>query len=208
MTNDLQSVKEDISFMKALMVDDGNALVREGAVLCTVGVVFGLNALRLFALESGWLNLPAVLRHVIPWDAFIIFFIALAILLSRLPSLARSAGARATSSAWTAVGIGLGVAVVSLAAAGWRLGQPTLFLSVFPLVLFTLYGAAWSVAFSARRRTWFGGIAIGCYGTAIVGGMLVGTPAVWLVLALGLFFLIGLPGFLIMRQVRTETNKT
>ena len=102
------------------------------------------------------------------------------------------------------VGVGITVAVIALAVGAWRLGLPQLVTQTFSVVLFSLYGSAWGVAFAINRRTQSGFIASGCFAGAILCGVFMGMPGEWLVLALGLYLLVALPGALMVRQARSE----
>jgi hypothetical protein len=46
MNDSMQSIRDDIAFMKAMAEDGGRALARDGAIMVVVGVIFGLDALR------------------------------------------------------------------------------------------------------------------------------------------------------------------
>jgi hypothetical protein len=135
-------------------------------------------------------------------DALAIFVVILAIALRRFPVSRAGAASRAMSAAWTSVGLAFGIAVLGLAAGAWRLSQPKLVVSVLPLVLFTLYGAAWCVAFAVKRRGWHACIAAGSFATVLASGICMGTPGEWTIFALGLFLWVAAPGVAIMRQAR------
>ncbi len=91
---------------------------------------------------------------------------------------------------------------IALVIAGRRLGLPLLPAWVFPLVLFTLFGSAWSVAFAVRRRGAFAFNAAASYLAALLCGVVMGRPEEWLVLAGGLFLLVAAPGATILRASR------
>jgi hypothetical protein len=80
---------------------------------------------------------------------------------------------------------------------------PSIVLWVFPVALFTLYGAAWSVAFAVRRRVAFAVVAAGCYAVALGCGLLMGQPEEWLLLSFGLFTFVAAPGFAVVRLARS-----
>ena len=120
-------------------------------------------------------------------------------LLARVPKNGRSA------VAWVAVVSMLASLLnwgLSLVFGGLRLHQPNLVLQVFPILLFTLYGAGWGVAYAVKRKAWFAWIVLGCFLAALGSGALMGSPDQWLVLALGLFAFVAAPGAVIVRQAR------
>ena len=67
-------------------------------------------------------------------------------------------------------------------------------------MLFTLYGAAWSVVFVVHRRAWYGAIAAACYVMAFLCGLVMSSPTEWLVLSLGTFALVAAPGAVMWRE--------
>jgi hypothetical protein len=71
---------------------------------------------------------------------------------------------------------------------------------VFPLILFTLIGAAWGVAYAVRRRRIFALAAAGSFGAAVLCGVLMGRPEEWLVLSGGLVLLLAVPGGMIVHS--------
>jgi hypothetical protein len=119
----------------------------------------------------------------------------------RLPP-ATGAAARALSNAWNGVGVALTAGGLGLFAAGWRQHDASFVLATFPILLFSLYGAAWGVAFAVKRLNWFAWISAGCFAAAIAEGLLYKSPHQWLVLSIGLFLLVGLPGLVILKKAR------
>jgi hypothetical protein len=201
MVNDLQALKDDIAFMRALTEDSGHSMAREGAILAAVGIIFGLTALQYWLLRMEVFTVPRSWQPFLWMDGVIVYLITLSLIHHRFPKRP-GVGPRAMEAAWAGVGIGITVAAIALLASGWRLQMPMLASGAFPIVLFTLYGTAWGVAFAVRRRTWFALVAIGCSATAVACGFLIGTREEWLVLTLGLFALVAVPGFVILRQAR------
>jgi hypothetical protein len=64
--------------------------------------------------------------------------------------------------------------------------QPLLVIWVFPLILFTLYGATCCIAFAVKRRIWFAGLALGWFITALGCALWIGSSDEWAILGLGL----------------------
>ena len=203
MSNDLQELKADIAFVRALTDDGGHAFARSGALLVVVGAVFGLVNLQYWLVYREILAVP---RAWVPWlwlEGVVVLLVALPFVIRRFPARP-SAASRAMLAAWSAVGVGITAAAIALAIGGQRMGIVSFVPMVFPIVLFTLYGAAWWVAFAVKRQTWFALVAAACFLGAIVCGFVMGTPNTWLVLALGLFLLVAFPGVAILRQARRE----
>ncbi len=199
MGDDMQVLKDDIAFMRALTEESGHSMAREGAILAAVGIIFGLTALQYWLLRMEVFTVPRSWQPFLWLDGVIAYLITLTIIHRRFPKRP-GVGPRAMEAAWAGVGIGITVAAIALGVSGWRLQMPMLASGAFPIVLFTLYGTAWGVAFAVKRRTWFALVAIGCSAAAIACGFLIGTHEEWLLLSLGLFALVAVPGFVILRR--------
>jgi hypothetical protein len=203
MSNDIQELKADIAFVRALTDDGGHAFARSGALLVVVGVVFGLVNLQYWLVYRELLAVP---RAWVPWlwlEGVAVLLVAMPLVMRRFPARP-SAASRAMLAAWGAVGIGITAAGIALGIGGERMGFVSFVPMVFPIVLFTLYGAAWWVAFAVKRQTWFALVAGACFLAAIACGFVMGSQNAWLVLALGLLLLVALPGAAIVRQARRE----
>jgi hypothetical protein len=201
MVDDMQTLKDDIAFMRGLAEESGHSMAREGAILAAVGVIFALTALQYWLLRMEVFTVPRSWQPFLWMDGVIAYLITLTFIHRRFPKRP-GVGPRAMEAAWAGVGIGITVAAIALVVSGWRLQMPMLASGAFPIVLFTLYGTAWGVAFAVKRRAWFALVAIGCSATAVMCGFLIGTNEEWLVLSLGLFALVAVPGFVILRQAR------
>jgi hypothetical protein len=203
MSDEIETLKADLAFVRGLTDDGGSALALTGALLVVVGAAFGLVNLQYWLVYRGILELPAAW---VPWlwlEGAAVAVVAGGIV-SRRCATKPSAASRGMLAAWTAVGIGITVAAVALAVGGQRLGVPRLVPAVFPVVLFVLYGAAWWVAYAVTRRAWFGLVAAACFAASIGCALVMGGADEWLVLALGLFVLGAAPGIAIVRLARRE----
>jgi hypothetical protein len=199
MSEDIRRIRDDISFIRTIMEDDGSVLRASGVGLLVAGTVFGLAALRSFALASGWLHWPQALQPFLAWDAPAAFFLVLLPVLATM-SRGRSAQAAALSStsravwaSWAAVGIGYAVAAVSLSLAGSHAAES---------VLFAFWGCGWFIAAAAYRRARFALVALGCYLVALGTGLLSGGPYEALLMAVALWVLVALPGLMVLKQAR------
>jgi hypothetical protein len=201
MSDEIQQLRDDIAFVRSMVEDDGSVLRASAIGLLVAGIVFGLAALRAFALDSGWLRWPEALRPLLSWDAPLLFFLVLLPVLAissagARPSFATiSAASRAVWASWAAVGIGYAVAAASLSIAG---------LHGASAVLFAFWGSGWLSAAAAYRRRRHLLISLGCYLSAITAGFLEGTPREHLLMALAFWALVALPGLMILREVRAR----
>jgi hypothetical protein len=150
---------------------------------------------------------PLAMARILGWGLWVagivVMVAALMIARRRLPP-ATGASARALSNAWSGVGVANTAGGLGLLAAGWRMHDATFVLATFPILLFSLYGAAWGVAYAVKRMSWFAWVGAGCFAAAIGEGLLYGSPHQWLVLSIGLFLLVGLPGLAILKKARAQ----
>jgi hypothetical protein len=200
MNEDIRRIRDDISFIRSVTEDDGTVLRASATGLLVAGTVFGLNALRAFALGAGWLHWPEVLRPFLPFDAVVLFFLLLLPLLALQargrPAPVRSAmsaTSRAVWASWAAVGIGYGATALSLALAGSHAAGNT---------VFAFWGGGWLVAAAAYRRMSLALVALGCYLAAIGAGLLAGGPYSSLLMAVAMWLLVALPGLLVLHHAR------
>jgi hypothetical protein len=200
MHDDLKGLKDDIAFIRSLTEESGHSLARAGAVLAAAGVIFGICALQYWLIFAGMLEVPS------PWRAWlwvveaVLFFAAVAAITRGTPASGQAA--RVAHAAGACVGIGAVASGIALALGSHRLAAPWLPAGVLPLILFTLYGSAWAVAFAILRKPAFAIVASACFLAAVLCGALLGSPAEWLVLSIGLFGLVALPGIMMWRQAR------
>src|SRR5579862_4647982 len=199
--SDTQSLKDDLAFLRGLADDGGKGLARDGFALAVIGLVFGALSLVFWLVFLGPL---AGARQLVVWlwlAAIAAMFLLIGAANRRLPA-STGAAARAMSAAWRGVGLGLTAGGLGLLAAGWRLGDSGFVLATFQILLFALYGAAWGVAYAVKRLSWFGAVSLGCFAGAVLEGLLYRSPHQWLVLSIGLFVLVGVPGLVILRKAR------
>lgn len=203
MTDDqMQSVKDDIAFMRALAAEGQRTPLLGGRILAAAGLIFAAASLLYWALITGLLDLPR------GWGSFGIWMGALAVFLLALSLLSRSiaqkpgAGSptnRASGSAWMAIGMSIFAMGVSYAAAGWKL-QSEEVMATFPSVIFALYGAGWAVAASMTGKSWLWFVAIGSWAMSPVLGWFAGSSEQYLAYAAALILLTFVPGVVLTRQ--------
>lgn len=197
MSEDIRRIREEISFIRELAEDDGSVQRASGMGLFVAGCVFGLAALRAFAIGRGWLHWPEAL---LPWDAPALFFLVLLPALAlrsrrRAPrAVAINATSRAVWAGWAAVGVGYAVAALSLSLAGVHAAAS---------IVFAFWGCGWLIAAAAYRRGSYLTVALGCYVVAPVMGLLAGGRYEALLMAVALWLLVALPGLLVIKQAQT-----
>jgi hypothetical protein len=199
MTDQLRDLKEDISYVREQMGDDGTILFASGAGLCLCGLLFGFTVLRDALIDSGWIHYPPVLRSLIPWDAalfFVMAFVSFAVYFKKTRRQfetrwgAMSATARAMWASWASVGLGHLAASIAMSQAGLDLSTVT---------LFAFWATGWCVFWAIYQRHWMAAAAIISYLFAIATGMAWGTPAVGFITASGFIVVAAIPGALLIR---------
>lgn len=201
MSNEADRIRDDVAFLRDLAEGSISGQARDGAVLTAIGGIFALVALQYWAVDANLFAIPQDWRAWLWLDGVAPFLIVLALIETRMKR-GRGPGSRAIAAAWAGFGLALSAAVIGLLAAAWRLGQPLLAAQLFPIILFSLLGACWGVAFAVRREVGFGLAAVGAGFAAILSGALAGRPIEWLALAAGLALLVGAPGLLVLRGSR------
>jgi hypothetical protein len=199
MTRDRQSAIDDIAYLRELTQDTLSA--RAGAAMITVGVVFAAVTFAYWLMFSGRIGGLATVGAYL-WMAGVVLMVLIAAGLNRRLPPSRGAASRGLSAAWGITGCAMIAPCLGWLIGGARIGQPHLVLWVFPALLFTLYGAAWIVAWVVRRRAWFGLVGAARFAAAFAEGALAGSADQWLVLSAGLVLLVAAPGAAIVRQAR------
>ena len=206
MTRDqVQSVHDDIAYMKALAQEGRQAPLLGGSILITAGLVFGLASIIHYAIDSGLIALPPVSYAFLWGAAGLIFFAVLMTQIRRTDRKpgAQSAANRAAGAGWMGVGLGVFVMALSMNVISWK-AQSDIPFMIFPSLIFALYGAGWAVSATMSDQKWQWKLAIACWIAAPLIAFLIGSPLMWLAYAAGLFAFALLPGVLLVRQEPSE----
>ncbi|MNX40962.1 hypothetical protein D3C86_713550 [compost metagenome] len=206
MTRDqIQSVHDDIAYMKALAQEGRQAPLLAGPVLVAAAVIFGAANLGQWALVSGVVTAS-------PWaplwlwiGAGVAFGIVLAMLIQRMKSKpgCNSAGNRAVGTAWSAVGYGIFATWLGLMAIGFQSGDWSA-MRLMPTIVFVAYGSAWMVAGAMTETRWMTVIAILAYVGAVAMAWFSSTPVLYLIFTFMLLAVALVPGMILMRQEPSE----
>lgn len=209
MTNDLDTARRDLAYLRSLTEDSRPTLHALGALLVVGGAIQTVSVLRLWAVEANWLDWPDALRPYMGIDG-VVLQIVLMILLPRLnpglalPSGSASLAARAIRGAINALAWALAVAVLGLLAARWRLEGGEWVSTGFPIILFALTSATWQVIHVVYRRRWAQFTAVASATFVLAMGLAAGDSAGRAILAAGFLICFAAPGAAMMRQSRAE----
>ncbi len=202
----IQTLKDDIAFMRALAQEGSSAPLLGGSILMFAGLIFSA------ASVAHWAILAEVLV-VSPWAFPVIWFGAAALFLVIVRFLNRriagqpgaaSPGNRASGVAWSSIGWTIFAIGVSLMIVAIRT-QSEQVLLVFPSLILGLYGMGWSVAAAMSGKRWIWLTAIGAYAATLLVAWFAAETWVYLVYAGALLLLAALPGYVLMRQEPSDT---
>lgn len=198
---DMQSVRDDIAFMRALAEEGRRAPLLGGAIMLTAGAVFGGASLIHFAIAVSGAQLTPWIYPILWIGAGVLFGVIMQVLKARYrgrPGVG-SPSNRAMRAVWQGVGVAIFALFVALGIASWKIDNPVVF-GLFPSAILALYGAAWTLAAQMSDHKWMRGIALLSFVFAALMPLLLGDARIYLVYAAALGLTAVLPGVLIMRQ--------
>lgn len=204
MTDDkLQSIKDDIAYMKALAQEGRQAPILGGAILIAAGLIFATASLGQWALIKGVLPWGVAGSGPLWLGALAIFFVVLFALVTRMKSRAKagatSAANRASRAVWTSTGYTIFALGIVLVIAQIRLKDPAI-IYLFPSLILALYGTGWAVNAAMAGHRWMTAAAFVSWGAAIGVSLLSGTADQYLAYAAALVVCTLLPGVKMVRE--------
>ena len=200
MTDQIQSLRDDLDYMKALAREGRQAPILGGVMLLVAGVAFAAASFVQYAALKEWIGIgpdTASLSWLVAMGVFVV-----ALVLTKRRTAGRPGAAAVTNRAVQAVWMGSGWAIFALALAIIAMtvrthsGLPTFFFAPFILAV---YGISWTVAAVMSRKVWIWAVALGCYGGTVVMGLLAPAAEQLLVYGFALLLLAALPGVVLMR---------
>jgi hypothetical protein len=207
MTHDVQAIREDLAFMRALAQEGRRAPLLIGYGLFTAGLVYGAATIFAWAVEARVLAVPY-------WWEGAIYVLATVVYAPYMRWWRRSrAGDRPGATALTNRAVkaamqGLSYAILSLMFGSMALAyslHTTAVFAMFPSVVLAVYGAAWMVAAAMSEVRWLRLVAVGCFLAAVVMGFTTAHAWGYLVFTAALLVVTSLPGWLLMRSEPSTT---
>ena len=196
-----QSLSEDIAFIRA-MAEEGRKTPYRGGVSLAAGLIWGSTSLYCWTVVTRLWDPPGGLASTgWIWLVATVVFGVVGIPLKMYRS--RSDSSRVAAAAWGGVGIACWTIVAAIMVAAVRTGYWGLF-ALLPPVIMALYGGAWLVgaaAFRARWQLWVGGL---CLLSSLALAYTAAKPLEYLVFALSLYLLAGLPGLIAVLRSRAK----
>jgi hypothetical protein len=149
MSENIDTIKDDIAFMRALAQEGRRAPLLGGASLLAAGLLFSAATLVCWAMTAGLLILPSFWYLGVWVVATIAFYCVLAALLvswrRNVKPGATTTGNRAFRGAWSAGGWAMTAISLGSTVMVWRLHTWLVF-AAFPSIILSVYGAAWMIS--------------------------------------------------------------
>jgi len=207
MVHDVQAIREDLAFMRALAQEGRRAPLLIGRSLLVAGLVFALASLACWLIAARVLALPQWSQSGV-WVVAVGLYVPYAWTRACRRKEAQPGATAVTNRAVNAVWQGLGYAMLALFVAFWVVAVETrnyAVFSIYPSVMIAFYGAAWTVAAAMSELKWIGRVAAGCFLAAVVISFASASLLAYPATALALLLLVALPGWLLMRGEPSET---
>lgn len=206
MTEHNENSAADIAWMRRLAEEGAGAPMQGASILMFAGLIYGTASLFHWAQIGGLIDIPGLVEGIIWLIATGLFFVVLIVVITGLKRKAGvvTAGNRASSTTWSALGWGIFALFTSLAMLGLRLGEEAamLALALTPSVIMVFYGIGWAVSATMYRNRVLWWLAAGSFVAAPLLAALADQQAQYLAYAGTLFLLMALPGWMLMRQAR------
>ena len=206
MTDNHDDPAADIAWMRRLAEEGADAPMQGASILMFAGLIFGSASLIHWSQISGLVAIPGLVEGIVWLFATGLFFIVLTVVIVGLKrkSGVVTAGNRASSTTWSALGWGIFALFASLAVLGLRLGEEAamLALALTPSVVMVFYGIGWAVSATMYRSGPLWWLAAGSFVAAPLLAALADQEAQYLAYAAALFLLMALPGWMLMRRAR------
>jgi hypothetical protein len=204
MTDQMQAIREELAFMKALASDDRRLPGIVGAHFLAAGLIYGLPIFPVWAASRGLIDIPQNVRDMVGVYSTIVYLPVMVLMFIRGGKFAAAPpSARAFGAVWSSVGLTTLAILAVIFTAAWRLHEPRMW-QLWPAVCFALYGAAWWSA-AALRRSWaLALVGAGSYATAVINGFLIGTPELILGCAIGIMLWLAGPGLVMMLKANAK----
>lgn len=203
----IQTLRDDIAFIKALAQEGRKAPLLGGSILMLAGSVFGLASFGHWAIASGVVNVTPW-AYAWMWGAATLVFLTglftLSARIDRRPGAASSVN-KASGAAWAAVGGAIFTLALALGVVAWKVDRPEALVWFFPSMITALYGTGWLVSGEMASKSWIKFLAFAAFGFSVVLAFAAGDPLQYLIYAAALVCLALVPGFILMREAPTDT---
>ena len=203
MTAKTQTAQDDLAYMRTVVEQGGRPRMAGALIYMAAGLIYGAETLVHWGQSINLIRLSdqATLAVVAGCSALFVLVMVLLIARDKAKGVGAGSGSRALNAAFGGAGLANVALMAIFGVNAWR-QQDLLVWMLYPCVVFALQGAAWYVAFMLRRKVWMLTVSLGCLSTAIVMGLVIGTPTFNLVAALACFAWLAVPGAIMARDAR------
>ena len=201
MTDHIQTIRDDLAFMKALVSDDGRLPAAVGAHLLAAGLLYGLPIFPVWATLRALLDLPHGWTSWVSIASTIVYLPVLAIVMFRQRKQGRIKSVEAFGAIWSSVGLTTLAILTVIFTAVLKLHDREIW-QLWPAACFALYGAAWWSTGAVLRSWGLRLVGVGSYATAVINGFLIGTPDLLLGCAVGILLWLSAPGLVLLLKAR------
>jgi hypothetical protein len=202
MTQDIETAREDLAFIRDLVESGEQPNSTLGLTLLAAGIIFGVQTLVQWAEAAEIIQLPGSLYLAMVVGFSLLFVAILSIVIWRDRKTGpKTAIGRASEAAFQATGLANLCLVAIFLSVSIRQSNPEVWYLYAPVV-FALQGGAWFVAARLRRRFWLAAVALGWFVAAIAMALTANTHTYILIASTALFTLMALPGWVMMRVAK------
>jgi len=203
MNADTQSLRDDLAFLRALVQTGEDNYRPLAEAYLAGGLVYGGEMLLHAGQVAGIIPSTPLAGLLAGVGPTFVFLVALTFIVRRNRRVSPSGDStvgKAIGTAFGSIGLSNLALMATIGAVALREHSLTVWL-IYPCTVFVLQGTAWLFAFTMRRHTWHGFVALGWFATAIGMGICITQPGWFILLAgLGLFCCMALPGYAMLRQ--------
>jgi len=199
MTHDVQAIRDDLAFMRALAQEGRRAPLLIGQNLVIGGIVYAAASLFAWAVAAHMLALPQ-------WWEVAVWFVITPIYMTycyirRTQWRNARPGAtaitnRAVHAAWRGIGYALLTLGFATAITAYQMKTMEPF-GLFPSIVMALYGLGWLVAAAMSETRWLSTVSIASFIAALLIAFTSDARASFLAMSIALLGLVALPGWLL-----------
>lgn len=201
MTHDVQAIRDDLAFMRALAQEGRRAPLLIGHNLLVGGVALGTTSLVCWAIATHVLALPlwwegAVWLFVVP--GYMVYCYIRRTQWRNAQPGATAITNRAVHAAWRGVGYALLTLTFAAGITAYQMKSMAAF-ALFPSIIMAFYGLGWMVAAAMSETKWLRTVSIASFVAAVVVALAPDARSGYPVMAAALYLLMALPGWLLTR---------
>jgi hypothetical protein len=197
----MSTLQSELDYLKGLAESGARGPMKNGAVLFWAGLLYAGASLAEYGVALNLLPQTTMVQMTIWFGASLLFAIA-AVISLRGKSGRGNVSSTAYNSAWSAVGIGIGVLMLSVFLLSRQVQDIQAVAFMIAPVVLAFYGMGWWVSAKISEQGWLKLVSIGCFLAAPVMAVMAGRSEQLLAYAAALILFAAIPGFVIMRAAR------